>query len=50
MFALSDHKRLVTFDWAGVGHLSRALIRASVPSPLLPFTFPFLPGQLIFLS
>jgi hypothetical protein len=27
MFALSDIERLVTFDRAGVGHLSRALIR-----------------------
>jgi hypothetical protein len=25
MFALSDIERLVTFDRAGVGHLSRAL-------------------------
>ena len=29
MFALSDIERLVTFDRAGVGHLSRALIRTS---------------------
>ena len=26
MFALSDIERLVTFDRAGVGHLSRALL------------------------